>query len=158
MDDGMFVKIFVAIDELAHDDYSFVFGELFSFLKDIFERASIAELLEQINVVRGLFDIIQFHNVFIFDGLHDLDFVLERFVEFLWIFFYVAGGYSFHGHQLACSNIGTLEHLTVGAAPDLVVDVDDEGLNELIVGGAQLGRFLLDFLHLSLVHYLQEFF
>ena len=73
----MFVKIFVAVDELAHDDYSFVFGELFSFLKDIFERASIAELLDQINVIRGLFDIIQFHNVFIFDGLHDFNFVLK---------------------------------------------------------------------------------
>lgn len=37
MDDRVLMKVFVAVNELAHDDKGFIFGELFSFIEDVFE-------------------------------------------------------------------------------------------------------------------------
>jgi hypothetical protein len=77
MNDRMFVEILVTIDELSHYDEGLVFRELFPFLKNVLQGATIAKFLEKVNVVGGFFNIKEFNNIIVLDRLHDLDFVFE---------------------------------------------------------------------------------
>ncbi len=77
VDDRMFVKVFVAVNELFHDDKGLVFGQFFTLLEDVFEGASVAKLLEEVNVVGRFFNVIKFHDVIVLDRFHDFDFVFQ---------------------------------------------------------------------------------
>ena len=109
--------------------------------------------MEEVNVVGRFLDIVQFHDVLVLDGLHDFDLVFQRVVEFLGVFLDARSGDGLDRNQIAVSDISPLVDLTVGTSAYLLVDVDDEGLNEFIIGGSQLGSLLLDLSHLRLIHF-----
>lgn len=67
VDDGMFVKVFVAINKLFHDDKGLVFGQFFTLLEYFFKGASVAQLLKEINVVGGFFYVVKLYDVIVLD-------------------------------------------------------------------------------------------
>lgn len=151
VDHRVLMKVFVTADELLNDNDGFGLGQLFALLEYVLETALIAQLLEEIDVVGALLHVVQFHDIIILDGLHDLDLVLQRLVELLGVFLDVGCRDSLDCDEVAGADIGALIHLPVRSTADLLVDVDDEGLHELVVGGAQLGCLLLDLGDLTLV-------
>lgn len=147
----MFVQVFVAANELLDDNDGFGLGQLLALLEYVLETALIAQFLEEVDVVGALLHVVQFHDIIVLDGLHDLDLVLERLVELLRVFLDVGRGNCLDCDEVSVADVGALIYLTIRSAADLLVDVDDEGLDELVVGGAQLGRLLFDLGDLSLV-------
>lgn len=136
MDDGVLVQVLVPSDELLDDDNCLCLGQFFPLLQHIFKRALVAQLLEEVDVVGGFLDIVEFYDVVILDGLHDLDLILERLVKLLRVLLDVGGGDGLDGDEVARADIGALVDLAIGTPSDLLVDVDDERLHKLIVGGA----------------------
>lgn len=93
MNDRMLVEVPVASDKLLHDHEAFTLGQFFSLFKDVLKRSFIAELLEKVDVVGALLDVIEFDNIVILDGLHNLYLILEGVIELLGVFLDVAGRY-----------------------------------------------------------------
>ncbi len=83
VDNGVLMQISVATDELFDDDKRLSLRHFLALLEHVFKRPFVAEFLEQIDVVRGLFDVEEFDDVGVLDSLHDFDLVLERLVKFL---------------------------------------------------------------------------
>lgn len=136
VDDRVLMQVAIATDELFDDDESFRLGHFLAFFEYVLEGAFVAELLEKIDVIRRLLDIVKFDDVRVFDGLHDLDLVFEGLVEFLGVLLDVGSGDSFDCHEIAGADVSPLEDLAVGAPADFLVNVDDEGFHELVVGSA----------------------
>lgn len=136
MDDGVLVQVLVPSDELLDDDNCLGLGQFFPLLQHILKRALVAQLLEEVDVVGGFLDIVEFYDVVILDGLHDLDLILERLVKLLRVLLDVGGGDGLDGDEVARADIGALVDLAIGTPSDLLVDVDDERLHKLIVGCA----------------------
>ena len=147
------MQVAIAADELFNDDQSFGLGHFFAFLQYLLKRTFVTKLLKQIDVVGRLLDIIKFDNIGVFDSLHDFDLVFEGLIKFLGVLLDVSSGDGLDCNKPAGSNIRPLEDLAVGAPSDFLVDVDDEGLHELVVGSAQFGSLHLYLLHLALVHF-----
>lgn len=151
VDDRVLMQVFVAPYQLLDDNDGFCLGQLLALLEYVLETALIAQFLEEIDVVGALLHVVQFHDILVLDGLHDLNLVLERFVELLGVFLDVGCGDSLDCDEVSIADIGPFIDLSIRTTADLLVDVDDEGLDELVVGSAQLGRLFLDLGDLSLV-------
>lgn len=136
MNDRMFMQVLIPSNQLLDDDHSFGFWQFFPLLQHILKRSLVTQLLEEIDVVSGFLDIVQFYNVIILDSLHDLDLILQRFIKLLRILLDVGSRDGLDGYQVAVSNIGPLVDLTIRSPSYLLVDVDNEGLYKLIVGCA----------------------
>ena len=152
MNHGVFVEVFITINYLSHDDNGFVLREFFPFIENVLEWTSVAEFLEQVNVIRGLFDIKELYNVLVLYRLHNFDFVFQGFVELLRVFFDVAGRNCFNCYELAGAYISAFEDFTIRTASNFVVNVNNKRLNEFVIRSAQLSSFLLYFLHFCFVH------
>jgi len=113
VDDRMLVEIPVAPHELLEDDEALRLGQFLTLLQDILEGAFVAELLEEIDVIGRLLDVIEFDDVVVFDGLHDLYLVFKGVVEFLCVLLDVAGGDGFDCDQIAIADVRSLVDLSI---------------------------------------------
>ena len=151
VDDGVLVQVLIAADELLDDDNGLGLWQFLALFENVLEAALVAQLLEEVDVVGGLLHVIQLHDVLVLDRLHNLDLVLQRLVEFLRILLDVGSRDGLHRDEVTGADVCALVDLPIGAAADLLVDVDDERLDELVVGSAQLRGLLLDLRYLALV-------
>ena len=149
--DGVLVQVLIAADELFDDDDGLGLRQFLALFENILETALVAQLLEEVDVVGRLLHVIQLHDVLVLYRLHNLDLVLQRLVEFLGILLDVRSRDGLHRDEVTVSDVRALVDLPIGAAADLLVDVDDERLDELVVGSAQLRGLLLDLRYLALV-------
>lgn len=71
-----------------------------------------------------------------FEGFHNFDLISEGFIEFLGIFFNVGCGNSLHSYEISISDVSALINHSIRSFTDLIIDVDNEGLDEFVVWGA----------------------
>ena len=152
MNDRMLVKVPVAPDELLHDHEALTLRQFFSLFKNVLKRSFVTELLEKVDVIGALLDVIEFDNIVILDGLHNLYLILEGVIELLGVFLDVAGRYRLDCNQISAADVSPLVDLSVRSSTYLLVDIDDEWLDKFVVTGAQFGSLLLDFSHFRLIH------
>lgn len=79
------VKRGEGVKNLDKELSGFFFREGLVFLEVLREIALVAVLEDQIEVVGCLLDVVKFDDVFIFAGLKDCDFVLQKLEELAWV-------------------------------------------------------------------------
>jgi hypothetical protein len=153
MNNRMLMEILVPPDKLLHNEKTLWFRHLLSLLQNLLKGSPIAQFLEEVDVVSWFLDVVEFDNIFILDGLHDLDLIFQRIVKFLRVLLDIGSADGLHGHQIASTDVCALVDLSIGTTAYLFVDVDDERLDELVIGCAQFGRLLLYLRHLRFLHW-----
>lgn len=74
VNDAPGVDIVVTVDDLVHEGDGFVFGEAAAAGDEFGEVAAVAEFCDDVGVVFGVIDVVNFYDVFaVFEAFEDLD-------------------------------------------------------------------------------------